>query len=212
MVILMDLKRLKLPKSLMDKIVLYGVKQEDFIYRASVDMDNAGRYANGYIILTKSRLIVAFAPKDERTVYYFGGLKDEKSKIEIGTTSGWVINAIKLDGLDELNVQMLVSGGLLIAKRDGIDQDIAIFTNSCMNEINQLVKFFQKLKNGDELEEADFESNKQDDICPTFGSRYPNKDRKICPKCMDKHSIFMRVMNYFSPYKIKLIIMMLCFL
>lgn len=211
MVILMDLERLKIPKGLMDEIVLYGIKQEDFIYRASVDMDSAGKYANGYIILTKSQLVIAFAPEDEKPVYYFGGLQDEKAKIEIGTTSGWLINKIHLDRLDELNVQMLVSGGLLIAKRDGIDQDIAIFTNSCMNEINQLVKFFQKLKNGEELKDGDFESIKQDDICPTCGSRYPNKDRKICPKCMDKHSIFMRVMNYFSPYKIKLIIMMLCF-
>ncbi len=30
---------------------------------------------------------------------------------------------------------------------------------------------------------------------------YPDQERKVCPKCMDKKSILLRVMAYFIPYK-----------
>lgn len=41
---------------------------------------------------------------------------------------------------------------------------------------------------------------------------YPDQERKICPKCMDKKSILFRVLSYFKPYKKCLVVMMLCYL
>lgn len=213
MVVFMDLEKHKIPTGLIKKLLNAGIKEEDFIYWASIDMDSIGKYNNGYVILTNSNLIIALAQEGEQSsVYYFGGLQDERAKEQSHDTSDWNVTEYPLDEVDALDVQLLVSGGLLIAKRGGVDHKLTTFTNSCMGEIRHLIKIYQKIKKGEELKEEDFEEKGPDASCPKCGLKYPNKDRKICPKCMDRRSIFFRVMTYFSPYKIKLIIMMLCFL
>lgn len=48
--------------------------------------------------------------------------------------------------------------------------------------------------------------------CPKCGMPYPERDRRICPHCMDRRSVFMRVLGYFAPFKKQLIIMMIAVL
>lgn len=48
--------------------------------------------------------------------------------------------------------------------------------------------------------------------CPKCGLIYPDQERKICPKCMDKRSIFFRVLGYFKLYKVKIFFMILCYI
>lgn len=55
------------------------------------------------------------------------------------------------------------------------------------------------------------EDNK-DEYCPTCGMMYPDKSRKVCPRCMDRRSIFMRVLGYFKPYKVKIAGLFLCYI
>ena len=38
-------------------------------------------------------------------------------------------------------------------------------------------------------------------FCPKCGTRYPEPDRKLCPKCMDKVSLAMRLLGFFAFYK-----------
>ena len=51
----------------------------------------------------------------------------------------------------------------------------------------------------------------EDEYCPTCGMMYPDRSRKVCPRCMDRKSIFMRVLGYFKPYRGRLIVMLLCY-
>ena len=41
---------------------------------------------------------------------------------------------------------------------------------------------------------------------------YPDSDRKVCPKCMNKKSIFRRTLGYLKPYKWRILVMFLCYL
>ena len=41
---------------------------------------------------------------------------------------------------------------------------------------------------------------------------YPDQERKVCPKCMDKKSILLRVVSYFKPYTKYLAVMVFCYL
>ncbi len=50
------------------------------------------------------------------------------------------------------------------------------------------------------------------ECCPKCGMIYPDQERKVCPKCMDKKSILLRVVSYFKPYKKYLALMMFCYL
>ena len=48
--------------------------------------------------------------------------------------------------------------------------------------------------------------------CPKCGTMYPDQARKICPRCMDKKSLFGRVMRYFLQYKWRICLMFVCYL
>ena len=39
---------------------------------------------------------------------------------------------------------------------------------------------------------------------------YPEKDRAVCPRCMDKKSLFLRMLGYFKPYKLRIALFFAC--
>ena len=49
------------------------------------------------------------------------------------------------------------------------------------------------------------------EVCPKCGMLYPDQERKICPKCLDKRSVLFRIIGYFKPYRLQLAIMMICY-
>jgi len=57
---------------------------------------------------------------------------------------------------------------------------------------------------------ADIQEQKAQ-YCPKCGTMYPDPKRKICPKCMNKRSIFGRTMKYFLQYRFKVIIIFACY-
>ncbi len=51
-----------------------------------------------------------------------------------------------------------------------------------------------------------------DEYCPVCGMMYPDRSRKVCPRCMDRRSIFRRVLGYFKPYKLTIAGLFLCYI
>ena len=49
-------------------------------------------------------------------------------------------------------------------------------------------------------------------FCPKCGTRYPEPERKLCPKCMDKISITRRLLVFFKDYKLKVLVILLVML
>ncbi len=54
--------------------------------------------------------------------------------------------------------------------------------------------------------------NEEEAFCPKCGTLYPDPARKVCPKCMDKRSIFFKTLGYFKPYKWKIAVMLVSYL
>ena len=201
-----------IPKDLCTKLSLKGIEEDNLIFSARSDMNKESRYMDGYVILTKGELIAAILPSQEKAVRSFGGYKDSRIKDQENIVREWSIESYSLSEIEQLEIQMLVSGGLLYATIGKREQTIAAFTNSCMSDMKRLVKLFSKVKEEKELTVEDFEQKKQEECCPKCGARYPNRDRKICPKCMDKRSVFLRSLSYFKPHRVKIAIMILCYI
>ncbi|HWT26299.1 MAG TPA: ABC transporter ATP-binding protein [Mobilitalea sp.] len=207
-----DILKDTIPKDLYGELVNRGMNGEDLIFSARFDMNKESRYADGYVILAKKELIVANLSSNEKAVRFFGGYKDSRVKEGENQKRSWNITEYKLSDLERLDVQMLVSGGLLYAVINQSGESLAAFTNSCMGEMKRLTKLFGKLKEEKEITSADFEEKNKEEFCPKCGTRYPNKDRRICPKCMDKRSVFIRTLSYFKPHKFKIMVMVLCYI
>ena len=198
------------PKDLLEELKTNSISKEELVFAARSDMNEERRYGDGYVILTKKRLIIARLPVDEKRVRVFGGYKDHDFLKEENPNREWEICTYNLDQIESIKVEMLVTGGRLYGTIDDEEYVLAVFTNSCMGEMKRLEKIFKSVKDGREIKEEDFGISVEDDHCPECGTRYPNRNRKICPRCMDRKSIFYRTLAYFNPYRGKLVVVGFC--
>lgn len=208
-----DILKDNIPEDLIKALQKKNINEDDCLFSARFDLNLKGHYADGFVVITKKDFLVASLPAREGMVRFFGGFKDKSYKNEDNQNRNFQIISHPLSSIEKLQIQVLVSGGLLYAEK-GEQSGLAIvaFTNSCIGEMKRLIKIFDKVKEDKELTPGDFEQKHKDECCPKCGTRYPNRDRKICPKCMDKRSIFFRTLSNFKPYKFKILIMICCYI
>ncbi len=201
------MNEVKLPKSVLTLVSAHGIKADSIIKACATDMNTDGEYADGYVLLTTNQLVLLLAPPDPARIRLFKGY-GTKDEVQNDYAPDWAIRTYPIDTLEKLSIERQVACGILIAN-DGLR--LAAFSNLSMKAMHQLVRAFDHLKNP----QPDFmneEEKEDEEYCPTCGTMYPNRARKLCPKCMDRSSIFMRVLRYFKPYRGKLCIMLLCFI
>jgi ATP-binding cassette subfamily B protein len=77
------------------------------------------------------------------------------------------------------------------------------FSIGRLKYIERLVKVARGLTENDDnpLREILLE---EDIFCPKCGTRYPEPDRKLCPKCMDRISLSWRLLSFFKNYRKKM--------
>ncbi len=195
----------------------YQVKKDDIIAYAETDMNLEGNFARGYIVLTRKKLIIMVAEPDRNEVYQFkgyGSLQELKQHKE----RAWAAQFHSLEELQRLELFRTVSGGVLYStsKKDSPgsvpDVQLAAMTNLRLGEALRITRLFELLKEKGQVTEEDLKEEEQEEYCPKCGSMYPDKDRKICPRCMDRRSVFIRSLSYFAPFKYKIALMMVCYI
>lgn len=201
------MEKVKLPKSVLDLLSQQNVSSDDLLYACATDMNTNCEYADGYVILTTDRLCLLTAPPDPARVRSFKGYS-KKGDAETDYGQKWAIRSLMIADLESLKIDRQVACGLLIAN-DG--DCLAAFSNLYMKNMHQLVRAFDRIKNPQPDFMQSDEGEEEDEYCPTCGTMYPDRNRKICPKCMDRSTVFMRVLRYFKPYSGKLAVMLLCF-
>ena len=200
----------KLPEELIQTLSGYSVGQKDILFSAFSDLTVDCAYADCHVLLTQASLVLAAADPDgsARTFAGYGGEKGQ------ATQKGrvWSIRILPLADMERLDVQNQVTGGVLFAAGRDFDRQIAAFTNTHMGDFRRLCRLFEKVKKGETLTADDYKDEHAREYCPKCGSPYPDRERKVCPKCMDRRSIFIRVMAYFKPHWLKISLMLLCIL
>lgn len=81
---------------------------------------------------------------------------------------------------------------------------IANMSNSYKQDAYTFVKYIKQLIEKGEIAPDKDGPKKEDEFCPKCGNRYVDKDRKICPKCMDKGKIIRRTGVFFIKYKFQI--------
>lgn len=210
-------KKRELPAELVKQLAGYHTKKEEIILSAETDMTLEGEFARGFVILTKSKLIIVSSEPDRDEVYHFKGSGNIREH-RLSKEKDWATNFIPLKDIERLEVMRTVCGGILYStsKKDQPqavpDIQLAAFTNMRIGDALQLVKLYGILKEKGEIKEEDLVRDEQEEYCPKCGTMYPDKDRKICPNCMDRRSVFFRSLSYFKPFRGKLAVMIICYL
>lgn len=202
---------MNLPVSFVNVIQKYSIDKKDVIFAATGDLDEELRFADSIVALTNEKLIIARYPYVSKQEYRLGGynswsLEQEKHMEEPA------VMLYSLSEVEKLEVIRQVSTGILMAHIDGVDRYICQFSNTRMEAFMRLGRLLEKMKKEEEITKEDLDVRQGKECCPKCGMIYPDQERKVCPKCMDKSSILIRIISYFKTYKFRLVIMMFCYL
>ncbi|MBE5868439.1 MAG: ABC transporter ATP-binding protein [Lachnospiraceae bacterium] len=204
---------MKLPISFTKAIAKHGIQKEQVIFSATADFDVDYRFADTIVALTREKLLVAAYPYQERSEYNLGGYGSwQQSKRHTTDLSEPALCIYDLQHVEQLKVLPQISTGILLGKIEGIERNLCHFSNTRAAAFRQLCKILEKIRKKEEILPDDLDISKGKEACPKCGMLYPDQDRKVCPKCMDKRSILLRVISYFKPYKAKLAVMIFCYL
>ena len=203
---------MKLPNSFINIIRKHNIKEEDIIFTAAADFDMEYRFADSILALTKTQLLLAVYPYKEKVEYRFGGYAGWQVEEDAILLDEPALQLFELSRIEKLEVIREISTGVLMAKIDGTDRYLCHFSNTRMESFSRLCRLLEKVKKEEEIKKEDLDVAKGRECCPKCGMIYPDQERKICPKCMDKKSILFRVVSYFKPYKSSLAVMIFCYL
>ncbi len=203
---------MKVPESFGRAARKYGIGENDIIFAAAADLDMEYRFADSVLALTEEKLLVAVYPFVEKAEYRFGGYGGWQMKEDLDRAQEPALRIYELGQIGRMEVIREVATGVLMAQIDGVEQNLCHFSNTRMETFLRLCRIFDKIKKKEEITPEDLDVKRGKECCPKCGMIYPDQERKVCPKCMDKKSILLRVLSYFIPYKKSLAAMMLCYL
>lgn len=215
---------MNLPESFISIAGKYGIGKDEILFAGMADFDMEYRFADTIVALTKEKLLLAAYPYREKAEYRFGGYggwqitdgrtaqKESLSRERAVLASEPALQIYELQTIGKMEVIRQVATGVLLGEIDGVERNLCHFSNTRMESFLKLCSLVKKLKKEEEITEEDLNLQKGRECCPKCGMIYPDQERKVCPKCMDKKSILLRVLSYFKPYRKYLAVMMICYL
>ena len=168
-----------------------GVPVDELVFGLHTDMTPAGDFADTYVACSKTHLYILYGIEQV--------VKTEGARRIVSEYVTKELVTFPLDELGELSTETLLSTSRLISKNEDSRKQILLFTLGVQNFVNRLIKVIKNIK---KEKPPLFEVITQDKLfCEVCGTRFPEPERGLCPKCTDKMSIFFRLMAFFRYYK-----------
>jgi ATP-binding cassette subfamily B protein len=203
------------PDSFKKAVGKKGIDPADIIFAASADMSGDYRFAQSIAAITKDKLIFAAYPVQEKEEYSLGGYPAwvfSENKRSKDTEEEPKITVYNLEDIKKTEVAREIGSGILLIETEDSEKMVCRFSNTKMEAFMRLCRIIEKQKKGDEIKPEDLDVKRGKECCPKCGLIYPDQERKVCPKCMDRKSILLRMLSYFKYYKAGIAVMFLCFI
>ncbi|MCX5660513.1 MAG: ABC transporter ATP-binding protein [Planctomycetota bacterium] len=229
-----------LPKSLRASVEAEGLAGEPAVVAVSTDFLPHGSYGREWLIVTPSRLRV-FTVEGNGTEQdnagnergwlggrlFGGGNGAGSTDTEKSNGSGAGVNGpapsprleAKLDTLTSARTQSFVGGGALEAIIDGKSVELLRFTAGRQRTFSQVGRYLDQLAKhraatakGEAKEPPTIDEDKDSDKrCPRCRILLP-EGTKICPACVNKTRVLVRLSGYLRPYRRQIVIITLMLL
>lgn len=194
----------RIPKYVYDSLEREGIDVGQLVLATYCDMNDEHSYCDTYVLATKEKLFLLMGT----VCLEHGNQRGHIEKI-------WKESAFKtydVAEIEKLKLEELLSTARLTAKTvSGEYILLTSLTNTCRNSVLLFIKYFERMKKG-EITSPDFTIDQEDQdserFCPKCGMRYPDRNRKICPRCMEKGKLYRRFATFLLKYK-KYIFLML---
>ncbi|MDD2431438.1 MAG: ABC transporter transmembrane domain-containing protein [Bacillota bacterium] len=190
------------PEYIISAFAAQGIDTSKFVYATHTDFADKSGYLDSYIAVSNEKMYILYG--EEKVVKTSGARRIvavyEPKELEIHD----------LSSLGELTLERLLSTGRLCNEQDHETSILLVFSIGFISDIEKLIKVVKNIRDG--IEPLTDILVDEELFCHKCGTRYPEPNRKLCPKCMDKVSITRRLLGFFGHYKQKVIIIFLTML
>ncbi|MCL2002446.1 MAG: ABC transporter ATP-binding protein/permease [Oscillospiraceae bacterium] len=185
-----------IPRYMAPALARQGLDVSKLIYAIHTDLTAEGSAADVYCALS------------EDTLYILTGrekiVKVEGARRIVALYEPESLSAYPLADLGEMKCERLLTTGRLFSEKDGEAEGILLFSLGFFAHAERLGKVIGNIKEGKApLDEV---SAEEEPFCPKCGERYPEPERRICPKCLDKRGITRRLLGFFRDYRRKVLV------
>jgi len=193
----------KVPEYMRNAFTANGVPFDSLLFAMHTDMAPDGNFSDTYVAIDKENLYILYGIEEV--------VKTEGARRIVAqyTTHETVTHSLK--DLGELETETLLSTCRMTATKDGEKRLVLVFSLGYQSFAERLIKVAKNIEKGeDPLHEI---RDGRPLFCPECGTRYPEPESALCPKCTNKMGIFIRLLGFFKYYKGKVAacaIVMLC--
>lgn len=213
------MKEKKIPKVIRQLVEENGNEGDEILAASGTDMNQDLVYNDGYVVLTSSFVFALEIQYDETAVHTFRGTNLRKQDDEYGRNREWSVRKYDVSDLKKLAIEPQVACNVLVmTSNDDVECRIAIFSNLYGKSMHKFVREFMAIpgkgEGGGEGKPGGHgpwgrgagKDDEDGDYCPKCGRMYPNPERKVCPHCSNKITIFRRLLRFFLPYKFRIVV------
>ena len=196
----------RIPQYIFDSLEEEGVARDEIMMGTYCDMNSDHVFCDTYVLATLKKLYVISG--SVCAVLYENSRKGKSENVWREET----FSKYDIEEIERIKLEDLISGARLTLKmKSGEYVFASAMTNTCRNSVLLFIKYFDRMKKGD-ITTPDFEIDMEDDpkerVCPKCGMRYPDRNRKICPRCMEKGKLYKRFATFLMKYKKYILIML----
>jgi len=198
----------KFPENIIEVLESKGVKREDILLTFKSSISTSNVFCDVYIAADKENLYVLSGLVELGEVsaknHKKGSLNANFKELD------WRIFA--LSDMSDFKSEENISYGRYIAKISGNYIVLFNYTFTDRTFIGDFDKYLKKIKETGifELEESDKDNpdfaKHEEKTCPKCGTYYPSPERKICPNCMEKGKLIIRLWGFVQNFRKLLVV------
>lgn len=191
-----------LPEELKTLLSQTSIVEAEILDWVICDRGIDGGFVDTYLLLTKDSLYRLSNANEKQKEKVFKGFRviDQKEKNPIPNEINKIhLDQFKIEEIESIHTVNLIASGLIIIKAPE-ERAIAAVTNGHIATAAKFATTFMKIKDGEPIDPHE-EEDKSIKSCPTCGMIYPEEGRQICPKCMKKGAIFIRLLGFTTRHR-----------
>lgn len=172
-----------MPESVKEALADRGVPVKELLYCVKADLDHEGRYVDVHLTF------------DKNTLYLVQGYDHVKEDIFQVVR----YEELALPDIEKIYVDRHINTARLIVKLKDKEIELVRFSLGRSEQFEQFKNCLMKTKGNEEIDETDLKN--REEYCPKCHTRYPNRERRVCPNCLDKGTTFKRLLKMYTRYK-----------
>ncbi len=169
----------------------HGVQKENLLYCAKADLDEEGLFVDTYLTFDNQNLYMITCLDDHQE--YPGSFRE----IPLAQIQGAVVNRD-------------IYSAVLLIESDEKAEKICRFSIGGCDMFEKFRDRMMKVRNHEPIDDSQLDE--MEIHCPKCGMRYPDPNRRTCPKCVNKASILKRLLKMYKEFWIQALAVGLCIL